>query len=60
MKANVGSTDRLLRLIAGVIILALGVYYQSFWGVLGLVLILTGVMRFCGLYALLGKNTCPR
>jgi len=60
MGINVGSTDRTLRIIAGVIIIAVGVYYQSWWGVVGLVPLLTGLFRFCPLYTMLGANTCKR
>lgn len=60
MKTNVGNTDRLLRIIAGVVVLGLGLYFQSWWGIIGLVLLLTGVFRFCALYTMLGMNTCKR
>lgn len=60
MKVNVGSTDRMLRVIAGIIIIALGVYYQSLWGVIGLIPLLTGLFRFCPLYTMLGMDTCKR
>ena len=58
MNINIGSTDRMLRVIAGVIIIAVGIYYQSWWGVVGLVPLLTGLFRFCPLYKMLGTNTC--
>lgn len=58
MNINIGSTDRMLRVIAGVIIIAVGVYYQSWWGVVGLVPLLTGLFRSCPLYKMLGTNTC--
>ncbi|MEK6219116.1 MAG: DUF2892 domain-containing protein [Psychrobacter sp.] len=60
MKINVGSTERLLRIIAGVVIIGLGMYYGSWWGVIGLVPLLTGLFRFCPLYSMLGMNTCKR
>ncbi|MFK4000758.1 DUF2892 domain-containing protein [Psychrobacter namhaensis] len=60
MKMNVGSTERLLRIIAGVVIIGLGLYFQSWWGVIGLVPLLTGLFRFCPLYSMLGMNTCKR
>ncbi|MGO2018968.1 MAG: YgaP family membrane protein [Psychrobacter sp.] len=60
MGINVGSTDRTLRIIAGVVIIAVGFYYQSWWGVVGLVPLLTGLFRFCPLYKMLGANTCKR
>ncbi|MGM8884710.1 YgaP family membrane protein [Psychrobacter sp. 1U2] len=58
MKINVGRTDRTIRIIAGVVIIALGFYYQSLWGIIGLIPLLTGLFRSCVLYSLLGINTC--
>ena len=60
MKMNIGNTERLLRIIAGVVIIGLGMYYGSWWGVIGLVPLLTGLSRFCPLYSMLGMNTCKR
>ncbi|MBF0659701.1 DUF2892 domain-containing protein [Psychrobacter sp. NG25] len=60
MKMNIGSTERLLRIIAGVVIIGLGMYYGSWWGMIGLVPLLTGLSRFCPLYSMLGMNTCKR
>ncbi|WP_367651954.1 DUF2892 domain-containing protein, partial [Psychrobacter sp.] len=57
---NIGGIDRMLRIIAGVIIIALGAYYQSWWGIVGLIPLLTGVFRFCPLYTMVGVNTCKR
>lgn len=50
MKCNVGATDRLVRIIAGLIILLLGLIYRNWWGLIGLIPLLTGVFRFCPLY----------
>ena len=61
MKVNVGSIDRVLRITAGVIIItftALGMI--SPWGWLALGLIISGVLRNCTLYSLIGINTCKR
>ena len=60
MEINVGSTERLLRTIVGVVIIGLGLYIQSWWGVVGLIPLLTGLFRFCPLYKMLGMNTCKR
>lgn len=60
MEINVGSTERLLRIIVGVVIIGLGLYFQSWWGVVGLIPLLTGLFRFCPLYKILGMNTCKR
>lgn len=58
MKTNVGNTERMLRIIAGIIIIAVGVYFQSWWGVVGVIPLFTGLFRFCPLYTMLGINTC--
>ncbi len=60
MEINVGSTERLLRIIVGVVIIGLGLYFQSWWGVVGIIPLLTGLFRFCPLYKMLGMNTCKR
>ena len=58
MKHNMGTTDRNIRLVVGIAAIAAGVYFQSWWGAIGLVLIGTALMRFCPPYALLGINSC--
>ncbi len=59
MKANVGGIDRILRLVLGLAIIGAGVYFKSYWGLVGLVPLLTASLRFCPLYPLVGINTCP-
>ncbi len=60
MKANVGGIDRVLRIVAGAILIALAVTGTiGAWGYLGLIVLATGVFSFCGVYTLLGINTCP-
>ncbi|MEO5706564.1 MAG: DUF2892 domain-containing protein [Alteraurantiacibacter sp.] len=56
---NVGSIDRLLRIIVGVVLIALVfVGPQTPWGWLGLIPLATGLLRTCPLYSLIGVNTC--
>ncbi len=57
MKANVGSSDRIIRFILGAAIIALGFYFQSWWGVVGVVPIITGLLNFCPAYNLIGFST---
>ena len=57
MKINVGSIDRLLRIIVGLIIAILGVIFDSWWGLIGLIPVATGLFSFCPLYALLRTDT---
>ena len=39
MKKNIGTTDKVIRLIIGVLIYALGIIYKSWWGLLALFLL---------------------
>lgn len=57
MQCNVGKTDRILRIIIGLVIVAAGILYQSWWGLIGLVPLATGLFRFCPLYTLFKFNT---
>jgi hypothetical protein len=60
MKANVGTVDRVLRIGAGLALIALAATGTvGLWGYVGVVPLLTGVFRFCPAYPLLGMNTCP-
>jgi hypothetical protein len=57
MKCNVGKTDRIIRLIAGLLIALLGVIFSSWWGLAGIVLMTTGLFSFCPFYLPLNINT---
>lgn len=60
MKSNVGSTDRILRLVAGIGIAIGGIIFESYWGLIGVVLLATAVFRFCPFYPALGINTSKK
>jgi general stress protein CsbA len=64
MKANEGSVDRIVRLVLGVILI-LAAYLSGqcstlTWvvGIVGAIALITGAIGWCGLYAVLGINTC--
>lgn len=59
MKKNVGKTDKIIRIIIALVIAGLGVYFKSWWGLLALLPLVTAITGFCGIYTLLGINTCP-
>ncbi len=60
-KTNVGSVDRLLRIVVGIVLLALVfVGPKTPLGWIGIVPLLTGLFSTCPLYSLLGVNTCKR
>jgi cadmium resistance protein CadD (predicted permease) len=59
MTRNIGSTERIIRAVAGLAILSLTVVGpQSMWGLLGLVPLATAAVGWCPPYSLLGINTC--
>ncbi|ATX82145.1 Protein of unknown function (DUF2892) [Mariprofundus ferrinatatus] len=64
MKANVGTVDRVIRLVAGAALIAFGYMggLASPWNAVaigaGSVFVLTVLIKFCPLYPLLGINTC--
>jgi len=62
MKSNVGNVDRLLRALAGVILIGLSAGgIVGAWGwIVGLIALATAIVRFCPAYTLIGMNTCPR
>lgn len=60
MPVNEGTLDRTLRIIAGLVLIALVfVGPRTAWGWIGVVPLLTGLVGFCPLYTVLGLNTCP-
>ena len=62
MKTNVGGIDKVLRIVVGLAVLSLVFVLPEpsrWWGLVGLVPLLTGFMNFCPLYSILGLNTCP-
>ena len=58
MKKNVGTIDRSIRTIAGIAAIAAGIYFQSWWGAIGLIFLGTAAIGWCPPYALLGLSTC--
>lgn len=60
MKANEGAIDRVLRVLVGLGLISLVfVGPQTPLGWIGVVPLLTGLVGFCPLYAVLGIRTCP-
>lgn len=64
MKGNVGTIDRIIRVVLGLVLIGLGVFVRggAFWwlAVIGAVSLVTGAVGFCGLYTLFGISTCSR
>jgi hypothetical protein len=62
MKANVGGFDRILRIVVGVVFLAAVVILDGnarWFGLIGIVPLLTGIFRYCPAYVPFGFTSCP-
>ena len=57
---NVGSADKAVRSILGAAIISAGVYFKSWWGVVGAVPLLTALIGWCPAYSLLGVQTSSK
>lgn len=60
MNKNIGKVDRTLRIIVGIVIIALGVVYGSWLGAIGLIPLGTAIIGWCPLYCPLKINTCSK
>ena len=57
---NVGTIDRTIRVVVGLVLVALAFAGAlGAWAWIGVVPLLTGIIGFCPLYKLFGINTCP-
>ena len=63
MNRNVGGLDKVIRILAGLGLLSLLFILQGparWWGLVGVVPLLTAFLGFCPLYPLVGINTCRK
>ncbi|MDY6821045.1 MAG: DUF2892 domain-containing protein [Deferribacterota bacterium] len=57
MKRNIGNIDRLIRIVIGLLIIIAGVYFKSWWGLIGFIPIIVAVIGWCPLYVPFGIST---
>lgn len=61
MQMNVGGIDRVLRILVGLVLIALAATNTvGLWGWLGLIPLATGLFRFCPAYPILGISSCKK
>lgn len=61
MKRNIGAIDRVLRVLAGLVLIGLAATGTvGWWGWLGVVPLATGLVGWCPPYAMLGISTCAK
>jgi hypothetical protein len=58
MVKNIGSADRVGRVVVGLAIIAVGLYTKSWWGAAGVVPLLTAAIGWCPAYLPFGITTC--
>ncbi|MBP7442898.1 MAG: DUF2892 domain-containing protein [Thauera sp.] len=59
MKSNVGGIDKIIRILAGVALIAWALMGGPVWAWIGVVPLATGLLGWCPAYTLFGMNTCP-
>lgn len=58
MKCNVGKTDKIIRIVVGLALIAYGIIDQCYLvAAIGLIPLITGIVSFCPLYSIFGINT---
>jgi hypothetical protein len=60
MTCNIGRADRTIRGILGIVILGAGLFFQSWWGLIGLIPLITATVSWCPLYVPLGITTAGK
>ncbi|KWR81082.1 YgaP family membrane protein [Cupriavidus sp. IDO] len=59
MQVNVGTIDRILRIVIGLVLIGLAATGRiGIWGWIGVLPLLTGIVRVCPAYSILGVKTC--
>jgi hypothetical protein len=59
MQKNVGGIDKIIRIVVGLALIAWALFFGGpVWAWVGILPLATGLFNFCGLYKLLGIDTC--
>lgn len=60
MKKNIGATDRLIRILLAMSVMAVGFYNPDYWWtfIIGVIILMTAIGSLCLLYSVLGVSTC--
>lgn len=60
MKKNVGSIDRILRIVLGLGLIGFAVITKNWWGIIGIVPLFTAFINYCPVYSLLKVSTAQK
>jgi hypothetical protein len=58
MTKNIGTADKIIRIVLGAAIIILGFFTQSWWGLIGILPLFTAFINFCPAYTIFGFTTC--
>jgi predicted RND superfamily exporter protein len=58
MLQNVGSADKIVRVVLGLVIIVLAVIYKSWFGVIAIIPLATAAIGWCPAYLPFGISTC--
>ncbi len=58
MTKNVGTVDRVVRIVAGLALIGWGVSTQNWWGAIGIVPLFTAAIGWCPAYLPFGISSC--
>jgi hypothetical protein len=58
MEKNIGNSDRIFRIAIGLAIITIGLVAKSWWGIIGIVPIVTASISVCPVYWPFGISTC--
>lgn len=58
MSANVGTLDRIIRILVGIALIAWALMGGPVWAWIGVLPLATGLLKICPAYSLLGINSC--
>jgi hypothetical protein len=57
MTRNIGTTDKIIRIILGIVIIVLGFVFSTWWGLIGILPLGTALINWCPLYRVFGWST---
>lgn len=60
MKQNIGTVDRIVRIVLGLAIAAAGIYFRNWLGLIAIIPLATALVRVCPLYMPFGISTCRK
>ena len=55
---NIGISERIVRALGGLLIIATAIQFRSWWGLAGALMLFTALLGWCGFYQFFGVNTC--